>query len=104
MEGALVSLEAKVIWLTVIDTAATNNALAMRTIAKADLCLMPLRPSSADIEVAIPTLIAIRRNRSTRLSMSSATSPRRETARHHHIDEMEGIETAMQVETLIRIS
>ncbi|MCA1510207.1 AAA family ATPase [Bradyrhizobium sp. NBAIM01] len=61
IEGALVSLEAKGIWLTVIDTAATNNALAMRAIARADLCLIPVRPSPADIEAAIPTLIAIRR-------------------------------------------
>ena len=30
-------------------------------IAKADLCLIPTRPSPADIEAAIPTLIAIRR-------------------------------------------
>ena len=58
---ALVSLEAEGIWLTVIDTAATNNALAMRAIARADLCLIPVRPSPADIEAAIPTLIAIRR-------------------------------------------
>ncbi len=59
IEGALVSLEAEGIWLTVIDTAATNNALAMRAIARADLCLIPVRPSPADIEAAIPTLIAI---------------------------------------------
>jgi chromosome partitioning protein len=61
IEGALVSLEAEGIWLTAIDTAATNNALAMRAIASADLCLIPVRPSPADIEAAIPTLIAIRR-------------------------------------------
>ncbi|WP_141382208.1 ParA family protein, partial [Bradyrhizobium elkanii] len=61
IERALVSLEAEGIWLTVIDTAATNNALAMRAIARADLCLIPVRPSPADIEAAIPTLIAIRR-------------------------------------------
>ncbi|RTE87881.1 MULTISPECIES: ParA family protein [Bradyrhizobium] len=61
IEGALVSLEAEGISLTVIDTAATNNALAMRAIARADLCLIPVRPSPADIEAAIPTLIAIRR-------------------------------------------
>jgi chromosome partitioning protein len=61
IEGALVNLEAEGIWLTVIDTAATNNALAMRAIAGADLCLIPARPSLADIEAAIPTLIAIRR-------------------------------------------
>src|SRR5436190_19463976 len=61
IEGALVSLEAEGIWLTVIDTAATNNALAMLAIARADLRLIPVRPSPADIEAAIPTLIAIRR-------------------------------------------
>ncbi|MDA9498131.1 nucleotide-binding protein [Bradyrhizobium sp. CCBAU 11357] len=61
IEGALVSLEAEGIWLTVIDTAATKNALAMRAIAKADLCLIPVRPSPADIEAAIPTVSAILR-------------------------------------------
>ena len=61
IEGALVRLEAEGIWLAIIDTAATNNALAMRAIARADLCLIPTRPSPADIEAAIPTLIAIRR-------------------------------------------
>src|SRR5437899_2871957 len=54
-------LRAEGIWLGIVDTAATNNALAMRAIAMADLCLMPVRPSPADIEAAIPTLIAIRR-------------------------------------------
>jgi chromosome partitioning protein len=33
----------------------------MRAIARADVCLIPVRPSPADIEAAIPTLIAIRR-------------------------------------------
>ncbi|WP_445222321.1 hypothetical protein ACKWRH_05525 [Bradyrhizobium sp. Pa8] len=61
IEVALDSLEAEGIWLTVIDTAATNNALAVLAIARADLCLIPVRPSVADIEAAIPTLIAIRR-------------------------------------------
>ncbi|MCP3464695.1 ParA family protein [Bradyrhizobium sp. CCGUVB23] len=61
IEGALVSLAAEGIWLTVIDTAATSNALSVCAIARADLCLIPVRPSLADIEAAIPTLIAIRR-------------------------------------------
>jgi chromosome partitioning protein len=61
MEGALSRLDAEGIWLAIIDTAATNNVLAMRAIARADLCLIPVRPSPADIEAAIPTLIAIRR-------------------------------------------
>src|SRR2546421_3563595 len=60
LERALSRLEAEGIWLAIIDTAATNNALALRAIAKADLCLVPARPSPADIEAAIPTLIAIR--------------------------------------------
>src|SRR4030088_2501703 len=61
LERALLRLEAEGIWLAIIDPAATNNALALRAIAKADLCLIPARPSPADIEAAIPTLIAVRR-------------------------------------------
>jgi chromosome partitioning protein len=60
-EMALSRLKAEGVWLAIIDTAATNNGLAMRAIAKADLCLIPVRPSAADLEAAIPTLIAIRR-------------------------------------------
>ena len=61
IERALSRLEAEGIGLAIIDTAATNNMLAMRAIARADLCLIPARASPADIEAAIPTLIAIRR-------------------------------------------
>jgi len=61
LEAVLARLEADGIWLTIIDTAATNNATAQRAIARSDLCLIPARPSPADIEAAIPTLIAIRR-------------------------------------------
>ena len=61
LEGSLFRLQAQGIWLAIIDTAATNNALAMRAIARADLCLIPARPSPADIEASIPTLVAIRR-------------------------------------------
>src|SRR6516165_906284 len=61
LERTLSRLEAEGIWLAIIDTAATNNRLAMRAIANADLSLIPARPSPADIEAAVPTLIAIRR-------------------------------------------
>jgi chromosome partitioning protein len=61
LERALFRLQAQGIWLAIVDTAATNNALAMRAIARADLCLIPARPSPADIEASIPTLAAIRR-------------------------------------------
>jgi chromosome partitioning protein len=61
IEPLIVRLKTEGIWLAIIDTAATNNALAMRAIAQADFCLIPARPTPADIEAAIPTLIAIRR-------------------------------------------
>ena len=61
MEQAIARLEADGIWLAIIDTAATNNALAMRAMVQSDFCLIPARPTPADIEAAIPTLIAIRR-------------------------------------------
>ena len=61
LDPVLARLEAEGIWLTIIDTAATNNAAAVRAIARSDLCLIPARPSPADIEAAVPTLIAIRK-------------------------------------------
>ena len=61
IEPVIARLKAQGVWLAIIDTAATNNPLAARAIACADLCLIPARPSPADIEAAIPTLIAIRR-------------------------------------------
>jgi chromosome partitioning protein len=61
VEPVLARLEAEGIWLTIIDTAATNNALALQAIRSSDLCLIPARPSPADIEASVPTLIAIRR-------------------------------------------
>jgi len=61
IERVLSRLAAEGVWLTIIDTAATNNALALRAIARGDLCLIPARPSPADIEAAVPTLIAIRK-------------------------------------------
>ncbi|MBR0843915.1 AAA family ATPase [Bradyrhizobium liaoningense] len=61
VEPAISRLRTEGVWLAIIDTAATNNALATRAIASADLCLIPARPSPADIEAAIPTLVAIRR-------------------------------------------
>ncbi|MDA9430579.1 ParA family protein [Bradyrhizobium sp. CCBAU 51627] len=61
IEPVLARLEADGTWLAIIDTPATNNSLSMQAIARADLCLIPARPSPADIEAAIPTLIAIRK-------------------------------------------
>lgn len=62
IEPVLSRLQAEGTGLAIIDTAATNNALALRAISNADFCLIPARPSPADIEAAIPTLLAIRRD------------------------------------------
>jgi chromosome partitioning protein len=46
--------------LTIIDTAGGISAVTTAAIQAADLCLIPARPSPADIEAAAPTLSAIR--------------------------------------------
>jgi chromosome partitioning protein len=76
LDRAMARLEAEGIWLAIIDTAATNNALAMRAIARADFCLIPARPTAADIEAAIPTLIAIRRLKRRFAFVLNQTPPR----------------------------
>lgn len=49
--------------LTIIDTASGINGLTNAAIRRADLCLIPVRPSIVDIEAATPTLRTIRANR-----------------------------------------
>ena len=56
IERALVVLRRSGCTLAVIDTPATDNALSASAIAAADICLIPARPSPADIEAALPTL------------------------------------------------
>ena len=46
--------------LTIIDTAGSVNAMTTAAIRSADLCLIPARPSPADIEATAPTLSVIR--------------------------------------------
>ena len=47
--------------MAVIDTPATNNYLSSSAIGAADMCLIPARPSPADIEAALPTLGIVRK-------------------------------------------
>jgi chromosome partitioning protein len=49
--------------LTIIDTAGSVNAMTTAAIRAGDLCLIPSRPSPADIEAAVPTLSVIRSSR-----------------------------------------
>ena len=61
IERAIPRLRAEGVRLAIIDTAATNNNLSSCAISVADFCLIPARPSPADIEAALPTLTTIRR-------------------------------------------
>jgi chromosome partitioning protein len=48
----------------------------MHAIARSDLCLIPARPSPADIEAAIPTLMAARRLKRRFAFVLNQTPPR----------------------------
>jgi chromosome partitioning protein len=61
IERAILDLEEDGYTVAIIDTAATDNALSASSIGIADLCLIPARPSAADIEAALPTLSMARR-------------------------------------------
>ena len=61
IERAILHLRSDGFTVAIIDTAATNNSLSTSGIGAADLCLIPARPSPADIEAALPTLSAVRR-------------------------------------------
>jgi len=60
IERRLQSLEASGVTLTIIDTAGGISAATTAAIRYADLCLIPARPSVADIEATAPTLQTVR--------------------------------------------
>jgi chromosome partitioning protein len=61
LERALLALKHGGFTLAIIDTPATHNALSLSAINASNLCLIPARPSPADIEAALPTLGAVRK-------------------------------------------
>jgi chromosome partitioning protein len=61
IERTLLALRHNGCAVAVIDTAATSNDLSASAIAAADFCLIPARPSPADIEAALPTLRTVRK-------------------------------------------
>jgi chromosome partitioning protein len=61
VEHAMHQLRQEGLTVAIIDTAATDNVLSTSGIEAADLCLIPARPSPADIEAALPTLRTVRR-------------------------------------------
>ena len=60
VEQRLQSLGRDGVTLTIIDTAGGVSAATTAAIRHADLCLIPARPSIADIEAAAPTLSTVR--------------------------------------------
>lgn len=56
IEGKLKSLDGSGVTLTIIDTAGGTNAATTAAIRYADLCLIPSRPSVADVEATASTL------------------------------------------------
>jgi chromosome partitioning protein len=61
IEQKLPLLEQSGVTLTLIDTAGGESSTTAAAIAAANLCLIPARPSPADIEAAAPTLSSVRR-------------------------------------------
>ena len=60
IEGKLLSLRGTDVTLTIIDTASGNSAATTAAIRYADLCLIPSRPSVADVEATASTLSVVR--------------------------------------------
>jgi chromosome partitioning protein len=60
IEQRLQSLERSGVTLTIIDTPGGTNAATTEAIRYADLCLIPARPSIADIESSASTLHVVR--------------------------------------------
>ena len=58
LESALRDLKQKGYTLVIIDTPGSDSDVVSEAIRLADLCLIPARPSQADIEAACPTLKA----------------------------------------------
>ena len=61
IEQTLPSLDRSGVTLTIIDTAGGTSATTTEAIRASDLCLIPARPSPADIEATAPTLSSVRR-------------------------------------------
>src|ERR1700720_538681 len=60
IEQRLQSLDESGVTLTIIDTAGGVRTATTAAIRFADLCLIPARPSVADIEATAPTLSTVR--------------------------------------------
>lgn len=76
IEQKLAAFERSGITLTIVDTGAGNLTTMEAAIATADLCLIPARPSPADIEATATTLRIIRDNDKPFAFVLNQTPPR----------------------------
>lgn len=63
LDAALATLASQKFTLAIMDTAGTDSPLVTAAIRAADLCLIPTRPTPADLEATQPTLTAIQSTR-----------------------------------------
>lgn len=63
LDTALSAINKQGYSLVVLDTPGTDSPLVTATIRAADLCLVPTRPTPADLEATTPTLEAIQATR-----------------------------------------
>lgn len=63
LEAALATIEKQKFSLVILDTAGADSPLATAAIRMADLCLIPTRPTPADLEATQPTLQAVQSTR-----------------------------------------
>jgi len=76
IEQKLAAFERGGVTLTILDTGAGNATTMEAAIAAADLCLIPARPSPADIEATAQTLRIIRDNDKPFAFILNQTPPR----------------------------
>jgi chromosome partitioning protein len=76
IEQKLAAFERSGVTLTIVDTGGGNNTTMEAAIAAADLCLIPARPSPADIEATAQTLRIIRDNDKPFAFVLNQTPPR----------------------------
>ncbi|TPK79024.1 ParA family protein [Mesorhizobium sp. B2-4-13] len=63
LDAALATLAQQHFTVAILDTAGTDSPLVTAAIRVADLCLVPARPTPADLEATQPTLSAIQATR-----------------------------------------
>lgn len=77
LDAALATLAQNKFSLTIIDTPGADTPLVTAAIRAADLCLVPTRPTAADLEATQPTLEAVTATRRKYAFVLSQTAPTR---------------------------